>query len=588
MNNHLTPQQMLAYIDGELSRTAARNVNGHLHSCWTCLAEMERLKGDITTILDAQNEAFTPALAPPPQPWPGFDTVLARSNIRVRPASLLTHFYAHWTGFLSPVRIAVVSALIAILSVGIYSTRHAKAVSAKETLLKIEVADNQRNAITKNQVIRQRVHIRKTTHGQNLAKLANIDTWRSSTATYWNIEKNDSAAADLRGQYAAHKIPMDLPLSSKSIDSWRRVVGGSPSVSHEGADVALTFAALDEDSAKGIERVSLLIHPEDWHIKQMTLDFSDASFEVTEDDYAVMSIGEVPAPLLNYLEPGFPPLAQPTSRPASNTAIDSVHLPIMNLDATELDVFATLHGLKADLGDPVTVTRSSQGIIVDLWSLPTDRKNELRLALSGKTGVQLRLASPSASGRKQSSVSVNPTSLAVSYTPLQAPVESGDSDTRLVKYFGNLQKQQDFTTEALETSTSILAHLYALKILQTQFPAERRPSLSPEEQQRFYSLIRDHAVAASTHLEALAKQLAPLNTNFDVPACSPIGNRITLNWQSGSLESLGTARTVDHLLRTLLTTSQTPAVSDSALPQINQNLCTLRGQLSGLNNRIIY
>jgi hypothetical protein len=362
-------------------------------------------------------------------------------------------------------------------------------------------------------------------------------------------------------------------------------VGGSPTVSREGADLGLTFSGPNKDSAGAVERVSLLIQPQNWHIKQMTLDFSDASFEVTEDDYSVLPINEVPADLLAHLESEGPPIPGQPATSGSDTATASIHLPLMNLDKAQLDVFTTLHRLKADLGDPVTVTRSKQAVRVGLWQLPSDRQNELRTALSDKAGVQLELANPHALFKKESAVPEN-ISQQESDTPLRIQAESGE-DLRLVKYFGGLQKQQDFTNEALGTSTSILAHLYALKNLQMQFPAEKRPSLAPEEQQQLYSLVRDHVTTVSANLEALTRQLAPLDTNFSIPACVPMASSITPTWQSGSLASLATARAVDHLLRALLTTSQTPSAPDSALPQINQNLCSLRTQLSSLDRQII-
>jgi anti-sigma factor RsiW len=78
MNNHLTTQQMLTYIDGELSKSEMGLTEEHLHSCWTCLTEVERLKNGIVTILDAYNEHFAPALPPSPRPWPNFQVLLAR------------------------------------------------------------------------------------------------------------------------------------------------------------------------------------------------------------------------------------------------------------------------------------------------------------------------------------------------------------------------------------------------------------------------------------------------------------------------------------------------------------------------------
>ena len=100
MNDHLTLQQMLAFLDGELPRLETRKVEDHLHSCWTCRSAAERLKGDIGTILDALNERFSPALPPPPLPWPSFNTLLARSA--PPPPSMRSRITAYMSSLLRP------------------------------------------------------------------------------------------------------------------------------------------------------------------------------------------------------------------------------------------------------------------------------------------------------------------------------------------------------------------------------------------------------------------------------------------------------------------------------------------------------
>jgi hypothetical protein len=256
---------------------------------------------------------------------------------------------------------------------------------------------------------------------------------------------------------------------------------------------------------------------------------------------------------------------------------------MMNLDKVELNVFATLHSLKADLGEPVSVTRSGQAVHVGVWQLPPERQNELRAALADRPGMQVELIAPRVPIKNSVVARTTIPEPVSNGAPIHIDVESGGDDQRLLKFFGNAERQQDYTNEALATSTAILSHLYALRNLQGQFPVDRSLSLPPEEQTQLRSLVQDHATAISTNLDALVRQLTPLETNFSVPPCISSGEPAPVNWQGGSLESLETARAVDHLLRALLTSSQTPAVPDSALPQIDQNLCKLRAELKNLS-----
>ena len=258
----------------------------------------------------------------------------------------------------------------------------------------------------------------------------------------------------------------------------------------------------------------------------------------------------------------------------------------MNLDNVELSVFATLHSLKADLGEPVTVTRTSQAIKVGVWQLPAVRKDELRAAFSDKAGVQVELTAPHVL-EKNDAVGLTQALPTTSGTAVHVELGSGD-DQRLLKFFGSPEREQDFTNEALATSTVILSHLYALRNLQQQFPTEKSQSLAPAEQGQLRSLVQDHVTAISANVDALDRQLSPLEANFTVSPCASLATPATLNWQAGSLKALETAKRVDHLLRALLTTSQAATAPDSALPEIGPNLCRLRTELISLVGQAIH
>jgi hypothetical protein len=251
---------------------------------------------------------------------------------------------------------------------------------------------------------------------------------------------------------------------------------------------------------------------------------------------------------------------------------------VVDLDHAELDVFATLHRLNADLGEPVMVTRSSHSVQVGLWQLPPDRQNELRAALEPEPGVEVELVAPPMSGAISSPAIAPP--ITATSGPLYISVESGGDDQRLLKLFGSAEKEQEFTDQALAASTAILSHLYALRNLQGQFPLEKEQSLPLEERAQLAALMQDHVAAATTSLNTLRAQLAPLNTAFHVSESKSVIQSVVINWQSGTLEALETARNGDHLLRSMLTTSQTPTTPDIALPQIEQELSHLNAELS--------
>jgi anti-sigma factor RsiW len=59
---HLEDAVILAYLDGELSRAAARTAEHHLHSCWYCRSvaeELELLAQTACALLSGEKEADT-------------------------------------------------------------------------------------------------------------------------------------------------------------------------------------------------------------------------------------------------------------------------------------------------------------------------------------------------------------------------------------------------------------------------------------------------------------------------------------------------------------------------------------------------
>jgi hypothetical protein len=583
MNNHLDRQQMLAYLDGELSRAETHRAEEHLHSCWTCRTEVEHLKDDIATILDSQKGTFSPALPPPPGPWPAFNMLVARTATAPQP-NIWMRLAAAISTIATPSRVLAVSVAAIGIVLFTFATFKSQVVSAKEVLRRIEVADVKRSEIVMTQVIRERVHIRKTTRSFGRQDSTIINTWKSRKAAYWETSKDDAVVSDLEAEYKSHGVPVSLPLSASSATEWGKAIGGEPTVSRQGSDLDLTYAATPSASPDSIRQVSFLIQPDTWTVKQMTLALPDTSFEVTEDNFDIVLSSSVPPLLLAELELApFPAVAsEPVIHPLPRMGHNIVALP-MDLDSVELDVFSTLHRLHADLGEPVTVAHSSRKVEVGVWQLPPDRQNEIRMALQNEPGVLIQTSRPI----QRPQLTAAASSPIPSPAPTRITLPSDDEDQRLVKFFGDAEKEQTFTRDALAKSTNVLAHLYALRNLQAQFPPEREQTLSPTDQAQLASIIRDHAVAVSSALSDLQSQLSPLNGTFNVAATSPGAEADSsgTRWQDASLDALGVARSADHLLRDVLTTSETPAAPDAALPELQQKLSHLAAEMRALQKK---
>jgi hypothetical protein len=573
---HLTHAEMLLLLDGEVAHSEKSKVETHLQRCWTCRVELDHLRADIATIVEAERQAFTPGIAPPERAWAQFDALLARS-VPESPVSLWSKLAAWLRPARVPWRVALLATLFALSGMFLRSLLKASPVSASEILLHVHVADVRRDSITKRQLIHQRLHVRLTGRAQQSSRTESVDAWKSTTTTYWDAPDAGSAVSALKDRYHAHDIPVDLPLSSASVGSWILAAGGTPTVSKADRLYVLDFDGKTQTSQNGGTRLSLLIEPDSWKVQRMTLDFADASFEVSEDSFAIVPTTMVSPKLLALLH------VDPESSAIEGRAIakaaaveDSAPVALFDPDKVELEAMEALHVLHADLGEPITLSHTRSDVKVGVWQVNSARQDEVVEALERIPGVIVEKSAPPpavSSGVKDREV-VLPLGTALRSVVLG---DREGEDTRLTRFFKSARSEQNFTRDALSRSSNMLAHLYALRNLQDEFPEERERKLSSSERAQLAALIQDHAASASAALSDLQNYMVPLNQAFNVEEkdAEPDSEVGSTSWQQRSVHALEIARNSDHLLRSFLTTNQAPIGANSALPELRHELSRL-------------
>jgi hypothetical protein len=570
MSSHLPSSRLLAYLDGELGRREKRQVERHLKTCWTCRTEMHRLEDDIRMILDAHEKVFTRALPPPKNIWPSFDTLLAK-----RSPSWRDRFFSALSSLRRPLRTLAIPCMVVTVLVVALVLNQVAPVSAQEAMRRAERAQATQ-VISEEQVVRQRVHVRRLVHREKRedTQVAELEAWRSHAAIYWDARSKDSAAAGLEAIYRVHNVPVGLPLAMASIERWSSITGGTPTLVRRGEDFGITFAG----NSTTIERVNFVVRSKDWLVKQLTLDFADVSFEISEEDTTVLPLRAAPRPLFAGL--ALRPSEGIDLSPRARLSQVPPPLPMADLNGAVLDVYLTLHRLQADLGEPVTVVRGAQGVEVGVWQLPVARRLQIARELRTIKGVNVQDDAPAASVRSKRRVTLVKVASASSGFPAAA---SADPDPGWREFFSQQGDEEKYTRRALSLSTAILAHLYALHNLQEQFPSEREMRLTHEQQGKLGSLLSDHISAAGGGLGELKAHIDPLAAVFHSPdlaspECSP-GDQ----WQIPAIEALDTAKVLDHLLHRLLATGESPLAPGTGLPQIQQQLSQLSFEIECLH-----
>jgi hypothetical protein len=83
---HLSDDELLLYLDGELDSAAAESTRRHLDSCWSCRMQAASIQ---SAILEYARERERSAIVEPPSPWKDLSGDFSRVHDSVRSASLL-------------------------------------------------------------------------------------------------------------------------------------------------------------------------------------------------------------------------------------------------------------------------------------------------------------------------------------------------------------------------------------------------------------------------------------------------------------------------------------------------------------------
>jgi anti-sigma factor RsiW len=577
MTDHLTHEQLLQYLDGELPKAAMRATSIHIQSCWGCRTELERLHEDIGIIHDAQKQVLLPGLPPPPRPWPRLEPLLVAAQapelMSWRRISLLIDLMRR--------PVPVLTVLAGLFAACALLWLNPGSVSAKEILRRVSAADAQRLAPPPERYIRQKVKVTKAEHGFGSTHTGEVDSWRSAKGIYWRLADEDAAAADLQRRYEDENV-RDLPLSPAAYQLWSTQTQMDGRVSRNADTVDVNFSGVRHPGPGAVQNVSFRLRSADWHVTWMKLDFEDAQFEISEEDLTVLSKSDVPIDVLARLEPftARPEARVLSARIAEPTIVESPTRLSPSADEVEMDVRFTLHQIGADLGEPIEVASesSSNTTVVRAWGTSPARQELLRQLLEDRPNVRLELQPPT--------IAVSAGDLQPAQ-PVTAAPPLGDSalrpdEKRLAKWFGSSASQEQFARYLLATSTDLLARLYALKQLADRWPPNSESNLTEEPRAKLAAMIRDDSRSAAQRCVELRLMAKPLLDEF-APTSKTAVPRVALrDWQDLTRQSLEEAKDADRLLRSLFTTSDTAMALNEALPILQQKLADAEAGVSAV------
>jgi Putative zinc-finger len=579
---HPNRQDLLLYVDGELSPRKAAAVKAHLEACWACRLKVDQLQNTILSFTEYCGSVLNPTAPRPPRGWRTFNPKLRGIAEQSGRPSLLSWLHV----FLSERRISwsitATVTVAACLLLLILRLQQAPPVSAGQLLARAAESRSQRLREVIQPVIYQKLRIR--TDGKTTTREIWLDTFNDRLKDTWRQprhapESNISAAGetqdgstvlDLPTLFAANHLKWEEPLSAVSYSQWWASLSEkAEEVISENNRLTLRTTSNGPYRRGSVVEASLTVRTSDFHpvVERLRIrgTASDHEVELLEMDYQVVPLAVVTASLFTETAPSETPaeLASPARAPVARRLGPT----LADLSDAEMAVRYALHQAQADLGEPIEVriAQAERPAAVKVGGLvpSVERKQELVAMLIKIPHVDVDL-------RTEAEVAATPAPSrpASGETPPATTVVSPESPIakQLLEYLGDQAAMEAFSRRAFAATQALMAEAWALRRLEERYPLTEQERLSATSRQLLETMIRDHRrtlreviAEAQAVLEPVLIKIAGAKSE-PVPSVPPTASlfdaaqqveRLTLGLLSGSDLPSSAERSARDLLAAL-------------------------------------
>jgi hypothetical protein len=545
---HPSEDELLCFIDGELSPKLIEGLRSHLDACWHCRNRAEKFQAAISRFVDYRSQVMQPLIESSDN-WSGFGSKLRNQTADRIPPTFWERWQSAWRRFRLSLptidarvaRLTTISALTIILGfAGVYflliST--SRIVSAEEL---INLAAQSRENELKNTdqpVLYQQLRVRRrNARGE---ETSNVEIWQDIDNL--RIRKVVSPQADNNAMPVLTDLEHILrannyeppPLSVVGFRAWReRLADKHDTVEQLRTDDDVAAIRLKTEVAATTEngRITsseLIVRAADYHpIEQkFTVNSTDGpqEFEFRETSFAVMS--------LNSLNPGFfvdsTPMvvsARPSPKPsiaespeanvsepgAPNAAVTGASANAVASADLEVGVLNLLHNAGADLGEQVEVRRTPNGPIVVSGVVDTpERKGQILNALGSvkdnpAVRIQISTVAEYLARQKQGKPTPRPS---VESVEVEGDTFPAEADLRA--RFNDDANVKAFAARMTGRSSQAMNYLWAMKRLKSQFSLAELQKLTPEARAKWLGVIRSYARSYQNEIAGLKRELQPV------------------------------------------------------------------------------
>lgn len=620
---HLDGDQLIAYLDGELNHVELSEARTHLESCWSCRGRLTKVQGSIEQFLRLRREKLTPPVIPPAGPAVEQfrRRMVAQASAPAFSHTTLRRFLNQWLHrgrervamWPAPSLAAKIAGLAAVASLAgyfIFVSNKVTTVTASELLHRAQDAHVRQTNATLQPVIHHRLLLkRKTTTNTEVS--VGVEIWRDAVSSQFrraiishdfspsqtaNTVKADSAEVSARAVVdferlcQANRVDWRQPLSARSFENWSRTVEPKREevtrFMQNGTEVlSLKVVLLVSISAGQISEAEFVVRADDWHpvaerwrVKTLT-DFEE--FHLNETSFEVVSRSLVNPFVFAEIEDKAALSAATRSEASAADSVDPSSRPIVAASADlEIEVLALLNRAGANLGEQVSVTRTSDERlyvhgVVDTAQRKTEILSALRPVIANSAVVMnIRTADESKEalpGSKtviiQGGAIIESASIPA-YAELRAHFLSRGVSAEAVD-----ERIRIFSQQILNRSRQALRHAWALRNLSSRLSEINVERLSPEARNKWLNMVQEHAAAVERETKALRRELSTVFRDVAGAGSSELGSLETEGELTRAVNRLvGACASNDGTIRVAFTVSSVSAASGLDSAQFWQSL----------------
>jgi hypothetical protein len=589
--DHLSDEDLIRSLDGELSSRQSGKIDAHLLSCWSCRGRKHVIEEGIRDLVDYQNAVAAPYLPPSMEQRAIF---IARLNSM---ASEIERPW-QWNRVLGPVlqffklhpvnQVAQIAAILLLAASGMvaYLVRSSSVVSADELLNRSTASYAKTLETTPEPIIVQKLHVQIGREALTRTIYRDIAHNRATSRT----EANGTGEERAKAAYAKSSLDWNSPLEPQVYRHW--LEGHSRSRERVVQSGVNQLTLQTEFSSGPVAEANLTVRTTDYHAIEESIRFEDQSeIEIAEVSYDVIPFASLPEEVFGF------PLAPVLARIPAQPALRVLTPTNAELVSAEVQAESALHALGGDLGEQIDISiQPGQGVLIDGVVSDDARRQRLLAALGDILHTRVRLltvdeavqqseATSSAGGSRTATPSVQ---VMVATPPLL--------DAQLNSRFPDKDQRIAYVNQALSLAQLASARAWALNRLADRHPSPDIALLDETTRRDLQALLIDHVSVLREDLSSLQNQLAEiLSRSSNTPAANtatPIdagdGAESQKDWRGRIRRVHSSTEAIHEAVVTLLTTSPSGSQNDVEAIEINlrTSLTQLQTELQDLDQEV--